>query len=32
MWHSLGQHMCGMKHPGVSDWLSPALEKLTPDR
>lgn len=32
MWHSLGQGMHGVKHPSVSDWLSPALEKLTPGR
>lgn len=23
---------CRAKHPGTSDWLSPALEKLTPER
>lgn len=26
------QGTCGMKHPGMSKWLVPALEKLTPDR
>lgn len=25
------QGLCGAKHPGVSGWLSPPLEKLTSD-